>query len=69
MKTFDQISAMSLLELNQEIEASSRELVGIRMSIIADQEKDVSKRKKMQKYIARLKTARRQKEFGLTQKA
>lgn len=69
MKTFDQISAMSLPGLNQEIEKASRDLVGIRMNIIADQEKDVSKRKKTQKYIARLKTARRQKELGLTQNA
>jgi ribosomal protein L29 len=67
MKTFEQIAAMSLKELNHEIEKSSRDLVGIRMNIIADQEKDVSKRKKTQKYIARLKTARRQKELGLTQ--
>jgi len=69
MKSYEEILAMTITDLLLEIEKSERELVGIRMAIGADQEKDVSKRKKMKKYVARLKTARRQKELGFSQQS
>lgn len=66
MKTFDEILGLTLEQILQEIKKTEHELVGIRMSISAGQEKDSSKRKKAAKYIAQLKTAKRQKELGIS---
>ncbi len=68
MKTFEEILALTDVEIQFEIEKAERELVGIRMAIAADQEKDSSKRRKHRTYIAQLKTARRQRELGFAQK-
>jgi len=64
MKTFSEMMALSIPQLLQEIQRAEHELVGIRMHIVAGQEKDSSKQKKMRRYIARLRTAKRQKELS-----
>jgi len=66
MKTFPQLTALSEKELQQEIEKSSAELVEIRMNLTAGSEGDHSKYRKTRRYLARLKTARRQKDLNIS---
>lgn len=66
MKTFDEISALSLEQITQEIKKAEHELVNVRMHIAAGQEKDSSKYGKTRRYVAQLKTAKRQKELALS---
>ena len=65
MKTFSQIAALSEKELQKELEHCGHELLKIRMGIAAGSEGKTSKHKQMKKYIAKLKTALRQKHLGL----
>lgn len=66
MKTFDEILALTVEQIVQEIKKAEHELVGIRMHIAAGQEKDSSKQGKTRRYIATLRTAKRQKELALS---
>jgi len=66
MKNFTQISALSETEIQREIEKAERDLFEVKMALAAGSEGDTSKKRKLKKYIARLKTARRQKEIGIS---
>ncbi len=66
MKNFPQMTALSEKELQREIEKFSAELLQIRMNLAAGSEGDHSKYRKTRRYLARLKTARRQHDLGIS---
>lgn len=66
MTTFQDMAAQEEKDLQKEIEKAEREKVNVRMHLIAQQEKDTSKAKKTRKTVAQLKTARRQKQLGIS---
>lgn len=66
MKTFAQLTALSEKDLQKEIEKSSAELLEIRMNLAAGSEGDHSKYRKTRRYLAQIKTARRQKDLDIS---
>lgn len=66
MKTIEQIRALSTSDLHLEVSRAEHNLVGVRMKIISAQEKDVSKKRKLKRYIARLKTILRERNIGFS---
>ncbi len=66
MASYQDLLAKSEAELAQEIEKAEHERLGLKMGLVADQEKDSSKMKKVKKRIAQLKTARRDKQLGIS---
>jgi ribosomal protein L29 len=66
MKNFDDILAMSEQQIAGELEKARHEYMAVKMGVIAGQEKDSSKKVKLRQHIARLNTARRQKQLGIS---
>jgi ribosomal protein L29 len=67
MKTYEEMLAMSDGDIERAIQSAEREAFSLLMAISSQQGKNNPQRKKMKKYIARLKTARRQKQIHLSQ--
>lgn len=66
MADFQSYAGMSATELDRELEKTQREVLSIRLHLVAGQDKDHSKLKKARKDVARLMTARRQKQLGIS---
>lgn len=66
MTTFQDMVAMNEKELQKNIEEAQRKTLETKVALVTGHEKDTSKGKKARKAIARLKTARRQQQLGIS---